>query len=277
MKVDLFTSSGTKKGSLELPAAMFEAKINEGLMHLALVRQQSNRRHPIAHVKHRGEIVGTTKKAFQQKGTGRARRGALRSPLLRGGGKSFGPRNEANFVKDMPRKMRRAALFSCLSLKASEGAIIGLEGYVDEVKTKTFMTLLQKLPVTIGRRILFVLGSPMRGLELSARNVPRVKTLSAKYLNPEDVLGATNIVFLSDAVQVAENTFCKEDTRIEKKAEKIKKEDDAQAAAPKKATKAPKAKKEAATKAAPKKSAKKKALPVRSSEAKTGDSSSTSK
>jgi large subunit ribosomal protein L4 len=66
MKIDLFTATGTKKGSMELPARLFEAKINKGLMHLALVRQLSNRRHPIAHVKHRGEVVGTTKKAFAQ-------------------------------------------------------------------------------------------------------------------------------------------------------------------------------------------------------------------
>jgi large subunit ribosomal protein L4 len=105
MKVDLFTATGTKKGSLELPASMFEVEVNKGLMHLALVRQQSNRRNPIAHARHRGEMVGSTRKLYQQKHTGQARRGASRSPLLKGGGKSFGPRNEANFVKDMPRKI----------------------------------------------------------------------------------------------------------------------------------------------------------------------------
>ncbi len=212
MTIDLYTATGTKKGSLELPASMFEANINKGLMHLALIRQQSNRRHPIAHVKHRGEIVGSTKKMFQQKGTGQARRGPIRSPLLKGGGKAFGPRNEANFIKNMPKKMRRAALFSCLSLRAKEGAIIGLEEYGDDIKTKTFMMLLKKLPVEFGRRILFVLPGRHRGLELSARNVPRVKTIFAPYLNPEDVLGSKNIIFLKDAVQVAEDTFVKEKT-----------------------------------------------------------------
>ncbi len=207
MKIDVYTATGTKKGSLELPSNMFEAKINQGLMHLALVRQQSNRRKPIAHVKHRGEIVGSTKKMFQQKGTGRARRGPIRSPLLKGGGKAFGPRNEANFVKDMPKKMRRAALFSCLSLRAKEGAIIGLENYPEDVKTKTFMALLKKLPVEFGRRILVVMDKPQKGLELSARNVPRVKTLLAQYLNPEDLLVSKNIIFLTDAVKVAEETF----------------------------------------------------------------------
>ncbi len=234
MQIDLYSATGQKKGSLELPASMFEAPINKGLMHLALVRQQSNRRAPIAHVKHRGEIAGSTKKVYQQKGTGRARRGPIRSPLLRGGGKAFGPRNEANFIKEMPKKMRRAALFSCLSSRAKEGAIIGLEGYGDTVKTKDFMALLKKLPVTIGRRITFVLGSHHRGMELSARNVPRVKTILAQYLNPEDILGSTNIIFVGDAVAVAEKTFTSKTERTPKKKEETKEKP----AVTKKATKA---------------------------------------
>lgn len=241
MNIDLFTATGAKKGSLELPARLFEAKINKGLMHLALVRQLSNRRHPIAHVKHRGEIVGTTKKAYAQKHTGNARRGALRSPLLRGGGKSFGPRSEANFIKEMPKKMRRAALFSCLSFRAKEGAIIGLENYPDDVKTKNFMTLLTKLPVEFGRRIVIVTAGRHHGLELATRNIPRVKAIFAQYLNPEDILNAKHIIFLEDAVKAAEETFAKGDSVTEKRTKK----DEARAVAQKdktpKAAKTPKA------------------------------------
>jgi len=254
MNIDLFTATGTKKGSMELPARLFEAKINKGLMHLALVRQLSNRRNSIAHVKHRGEVVGTTKKAFAQKHTGAARRGALRSPLLRGGGKSFGPRNESNFTKDMPKKMRRAALFSCLSLRAKEGAIIGLENYPeDSVKTKNFMTLLSKLPVEYGRRIVVVTAGRHRGLELSTRNIPRVKAIFAQYLNPEDILNAKHIIFLEDAVKAAEETFAKGDSVTEKRTKKD--EARAVAAKEKEATKTPKVKKEPKAKAAPKKKA----------------------
>ena len=213
MNMDVYTAAGVKKGSMELPSALFEAHINRGLMHLALVRQQSNRRHPIAHAKHRGEIAGSTKKLFQQKGTGRARRGPIRSPLLRGGGKAFGPRNEANFRKEMPKQMRRVALCSCLSFRAKEGALIGLENYPNEVKTKTLLALLKKLPVELGRKIVVVLPAHHRGLELSARNIPRVKTLLATYLNPEDLLDAKNVIFLVDAVKVAEETFGKKADR----------------------------------------------------------------
>jgi len=213
MTIDVYTATGTKKGTLTLSSLLFEAPINEGLMHQALLRQQGNRRPPVAHVKSRGEIQGSTRKLFSQKGTGRARRGSVRSPLLRGGSKAFGPRKNANFKKDMPRTMRRRALASCLSLQAKRGSIIGLEQYAGTSKTKEVMTLLTKLPVAIGRRILFVTAQGNQQLALSARNIPHVKVIRAQYLNPEDVLGAWYIIFLVDALKVAEETFGKQESK----------------------------------------------------------------
>ncbi|OGJ55730.1 50S ribosomal protein L4 [Candidatus Peribacteria bacterium RIFCSPHIGHO2_02_FULL_52_16] len=207
MNIDLYTASGTKKGTLSLPASLFEAPIKKALMHQALIRQQSNRRSAIAHAKTRGEVVGSTKKVYAQKHTGRARRGPIRSPLLRGGGKAFGPRNNANFIKDMPKSMRRAALLSCFSAKAKEGAIIGLESYPDTMKTKDAMGLLKKLPVQIGRRILVVCAEPEKTLHLSTRNIPNVTVVYAAYLNPEDVLVSRHIIFLEAAVKKAEELW----------------------------------------------------------------------
>lgn len=249
MKTDLFSATGTKSGSIELPASLFGAPIRQGLMHLALVRQQSNRRTPIAHVKHRGEIVGSTKKVYQQKGTGRARRGPIRSPLMRGGGKAFGPRNEANFTKNMPREMRRAALLSCLSWQAKNGGVVALESYPDEVKTKKFAALVAKLPKHEGRKVLVVLPAHHRGVEMSARNIPNVKTLLAGYLNPEDVLGSKLVVFMVDAIKVAEQVFGA------RKARKVSEEAVAEKAEatekPAKKAAKPKAAKKPATKKAP--------------------------
>ena len=207
MKIDVYSATGTKKGSIELPGSVFESRINQDLMHQAVVLQQSNRRRPIAHVKTRGEVRGSTRKVYQQKHTGRARRGPVRSPLLKGGGKTFGPRNDANFTKDMPKAMRHAALRSCLSLQAKKGALLGLENYPETIKTKAFHGLLQKLPVEIGRRILFVVPEKHAALQTSSRNVPRVKIITAAYLNPEDVLLAKNIVFVGDAVDRAVKVF----------------------------------------------------------------------
>lgn len=207
MTIDVYTNTGEKNGSMELPGALFNAEVNEGLMHEALVRQQSNRRTNIAHVKTRSEVIASTRKLYQQKGTGRARRGSASANLLKGGAKAFGPRNDRNFTKQMPKTMRRRALFSCLSYAAKSGKIIGLENYGSDAKTKTFINLLSKLPVAIGRKIVFVLPAHIEALERGSCNVPGVKTLLAQYLNPEDVLGAHHIVFLVEAVRKVEEIF----------------------------------------------------------------------
>ena len=234
MTIDVYTSTGTKKGTMELPPALFDVEVNTGLMHEALVRQQSNRRNPIAHVKTRSEVIASTKKLYQQKGTGRARRGSANANLLKGGAKAFGPRNERNFVKNMPRAMRRNALFSCLTTSARAGRIIGLdptapagsagqgEGLLATGKTKDFVALLVKLPVSPGRKIVFVLPSHSEALERGARNVPGVKTILAQYLNPEDVLGAHHLVFLVEAIKVAEETFARKRRGIRREEEEEK-------------------------------------------------------
>ncbi|MDD5040945.1 MAG: 50S ribosomal protein L4 [Candidatus Peribacteraceae bacterium] len=230
MKIDVYSSAGTKKGTAELPSALFEAPIQTGLMHQAVMQQQGNRRAAIAHTKTRSEIRGSTRKVHPQKGTGRARRGPVRSPLLKGGNKAFGPRNVANFSRLMPHGMRRAALLSSLSYQAKRGVIVGLEEYPETVKTKQAFALLQKLPVAIGRPILFVLPGRHNGLMLSMRNIPRVKTLLVNYLNPEDILHASHVIFLTEALSKAEQIFTAKKKRVsqenparvpaEKKAEK---------------------------------------------------------
>ena len=207
MNIDVYTATGTKKGTATLPKGLFEAPVNEGLMHQAVVRQESNKRKSISFVKRRGDISGSTKKLFQQKGTGRARRGSVRSPILRGGSKSFGPSKLANYIKEMPKKMRRASLFSALSAQAKAGTIIGLESYPDTVKTKDAVKMLEKMPVDIGRKILIVTPEHHPSLIKSVSNVPGVKTVMAQYLNPLDVLGSRHIIFLVDAIKKAEEVF----------------------------------------------------------------------
>lgn len=224
MQIDLFSATGSKLKALDVPATLFESPVNWGLMHQAVVRQQSNRRQgSSAHVKTRGEVQGSTRKLFSQKHTGRARRGAVRSPLLRGGGKTFGPRNDRNFTKDMPQKMRHAALRSCLSMHAGKGNVIGLESYPDAIKTKAFADLLKKLPIEQGRKVLVVTTSSHKSLALSAKNVPHVKTVTANYLNPEDILNARHLVFLVDAINEAEKLFGAKKAAGEAKEKPVKK------------------------------------------------------
>jgi large subunit ribosomal protein L4 len=207
MQIDIFSHTGSKVKSIDLPASLFGAEVNFGLMHQMVTLQQANRRQSPAHVKTRAEVSGSTRKIVAQKHTGGARHGNIRNPLMRGGGKIFGPRNDKNYTKDMPRKMRHAALRSGLSMQAGKGAVLGIDNYPETVKTKTMNDLLKKLPVDLGRRIVIVLPSAHKGVQLSARNIEGVKTITAGYLNLEDILNARHLIFVGDAIEKADAIF----------------------------------------------------------------------
>lgn len=227
MTIDIYSSTGQKKGTMELPASLFGAPANGGLIHQAVILQQSNRRNAIAHSKEKWEIEGSTKKIYAQKGTGRARHGAIRGNVFRGGNKSFGPGRDANFTKGMPKMMRRSALITSLSLQAAKGAVMALESYPESIKTKQAYQLLEKLPVELGRPLLIVLPGKHAGLSLSVRNIPFVRAITAEYLNPEDVMKSRQLIFLVDAIKKAEEIFAaprvKERTEAEVAAEIEKK------------------------------------------------------
>lgn len=206
MKADLYTENGEKKGSVALNATIFEAKVNPDLMHRAVVLRLANARNPIAHTLTRGEVSYSTRKMFRQKGTGNARRGARSTNLLRGGGVTHGPRNTRNFSKMMPKKERRAALFSSLSARAKDGNIIALEKFSAKVpKTKDFISLFSKLPE--GKKYLFVLSEKNEVFQKSCRNIPGIKVILANYINPYDVLLSDKVCFLKDAFPKIEETF----------------------------------------------------------------------
>ncbi len=206
MKIDLYDKAGAKKSSVTVSDVMFAAKINTDLMHRAVVMRLANRRNPIAHTLTRGEVSATTKKAFRQKGTGNARRGAKTTNLLRGGGVTHGPRNDRNFTKSMPKKERRLALFSSLTSMVEGKNIFALE-FLDfkAPNTKQFVSLLSKLPE--GKKYLFVLDEKNSSFEKSCANLQNVKTILANYLNPFDVLHAEKIAFVGNALQKTEETF----------------------------------------------------------------------
>ncbi len=206
MKVDLYKQSGEKSGTLDLPKEIFEIPFNEELIHQALVRQLANKRVAIAHTKTRAEVRGGGRKPFRQKGTGNARQGTIRSPLLRGGGIVFGPRNNRNFAKDMPKKQRRKALFSALSEKARNNEIIGLEAYeAKEAKTKDFAEMLKKLPIE--RNALVVIPEKNTVIQKSSSNLANAKIILASYLNIHDLQKYKKVVFLKDSVAKLEEVF----------------------------------------------------------------------
>ncbi len=206
MKIELYAADGKKKGDVNVSKEMFDANINEDLMHRAVVMRLANRRNPIAHTKTRGDVAYSTRKVQRQKGSGNARRGARSTNLLRGGGVTHGPTNQANFTKMMPKKERRAALFSALTSKAKAKEIFALEvPKLDAPSTKKMADLLTKLPVD--KKILFVLAPGTETFAKSVNNLPQVKTVRANYLNPYDLLIADKVCFLEPSLPVIESTF----------------------------------------------------------------------
>ncbi len=136
MEVDVLNMNGKKVSTVELPAKIFEAPINIDLMHQAYVRQMANARLGTHKTKSRSEVSGGGRKPWRQKGTGRARQGSIRAAQWVGGGKIHTPRPRS-YTKDMPRKMRRAALRSALSVKAAEADIVVLDELViSDAKTR---------------------------------------------------------------------------------------------------------------------------------------------
>lgn len=203
MKVPVLNMAGEEVSSVDLPAAIFETKINRGLMHQALVRQMANARLGTHNTKGRSEVNRTTAKAYRQKGTGRARHGSRRAPIFVGGGVAHGPKPR-KYTKRMPRKMRRAALRSALSVKASNGDIVVLDEIsIETPKTKEMAASMERL--VQDHSALLLLADRNESVERSTNNLSHVKLLRASYLNIRDLLGYEKIVLPLSALEVIES------------------------------------------------------------------------
>jgi len=203
MKVNVVDMQGKKVKTADLPADIFEAPIKQDLMHQAYVRQMANARLGTRKTKTRGEVSGGGAKPWRQKGTGRARHGSRRSPIWVGGGKTHTPQPKS-FRKKMPRKMRRAALRSALSVKAAQAEIIVLDEWkVESGKARVMEGVLKKL-VGDSSVLLLVAGSDDL-LEKSTRNLQSAKTLNANYLNIRDLLKFDRVILPLGAVEVIQS------------------------------------------------------------------------
>lgn len=200
MKIPVHNMAGQEVSSIDLPAGIFQANINRDLMHQALVRQMANARQGTHKTKGRSEVNRTTAKMYRQKGTGRARHGSRKAPIFVGGGVAHGPKPR-KYEKQMPRKMRRAALRSALTVKVSNGDLIVLDTLQMEApKTKEMVAMVTRL---VGESsALILLAGQDTAVEKSARNLPAVKTLRAGYLNIRDLLGYDKLVMPLAALEV---------------------------------------------------------------------------
>ncbi|OIN96486.1 MAG: 50S ribosomal protein L4 [Deltaproteobacteria bacterium CG1_02_45_11] len=196
--VDVLNIKGDKVSQLNLESVIFDVPVKASLLHEVVTMQLASRRSGSASVKHRSDVKGSRRKLFRQKGTGRARRGDIKSPLLRGGGSVFGP-DPRSYSYRVPQKVRRLALKMALSTKVRENELIVLDQLeLEQIKTKGFLEVLSVLKI---KNALIVTDKKNEKLELSSRNVTEVKVLRCEGLNVYDVLKHKNLIMLESSIK----------------------------------------------------------------------------
>jgi len=196
--IDVQNIKGKQTSQVELADDVFSIPVKSSVLHEVVTMQLANRRSGTAAVKHRSDVRGSGRKLFRQKGTGRARRGDIKAPLLRGGGVVFGP-DKRNYSYKVPKKVRKLALKMALSSKLRENELVVLDQFeLDEIKTKKFVDVLKTLELNSA---LIVTEKHNDHLELSSRNVPGVKVLRSEGLNVYDILKYRMLVLLEPAVK----------------------------------------------------------------------------
>lgn len=199
--IDVQNIKGDQISQLELADDVFNVPVKPSVLHQVVTMQLSNRRSSTAAVKHRSEIRGSGRKLFRQKGTGRARRGDIKSPLLRGGGVVFGP-DKRKYAHQVPKKVKKLALKMALSSKLFENELVVVDHFeLDEIKTKKVVKILETLNLNSA---LIVTENKDINLELSSRNISDVKVIRAEGLNVYDILKYRKLVLLEPTVKSIE-------------------------------------------------------------------------
>jgi large subunit ribosomal protein L4 len=196
--VDIINCKAEKVSQVELEDDIFNIPVRSDILHEVVTMQLANRRAGSASVKHRSDVRGSRRKLFRQKGTGRARRGDIKSPLLRGGGSVFGP-DPRSYSYKVPKKVKRLALKMALSSKLKEDNIIVLDKFdLEKIKTKEFLSVIGALNT---KNALIITEKENKNLELSSRNVPEIKVLRVEGMNVYDILRYERLVLLEASIE----------------------------------------------------------------------------
>ncbi len=199
--VDVINSKAEKVSQTDLVDTIFNIPVKGSILHEVVTMQLAKRRSGSAAVKHLSDVRGSGRKLFRQKGTGRARRGDIKSPLLRGGGSTFGP-DPRSYAYKVPKKVRRLALKMALSSKLQAEKLVVLDEFeIDEIKTRGFVKVMSALGM---KNALIITEKKNKNLELSARNVPQTKVLRVEGLNVYDILKYKNVVLLESSIKSIE-------------------------------------------------------------------------
>ena len=209
MTISIYNQNAEKTGELEVNPAIFDVKIKTYVMNEAVLSGRSLARENIAHTKDRGEVRGGGKKPWKQKGTGRARHGSIRSPLWKGGGVTFGPRNTTNFAKKINKKVKRQALCMALTERAKDKAIRVLENLsalIDKGKTKHLAELLKRFDIN-NKHVLISLEKGDEKIIRTIRNLQSVKLTAPNSLNVRDILWGDAILTTVEGIRSMEKTY----------------------------------------------------------------------
>lgn len=198
VQAEIVNSAGQNAGSVELPEHLFGAEVSEYALYRAVVTYETNQRQGNASTKTRSEVARTSKKHHKQKGTGSARRGSLKAPLLRGGGIAFGP-HPRHYEQRMPKSLKRRAFSSALTSKYQGERVKVIEDFdFSQPSTKSFAGVLKACGLT--GKVLFVIPENDPVLFKSCRNIPRVSMKPTNEVGTHDILGADVVVFTRKAL-----------------------------------------------------------------------------
>lgn len=207
-EINVLDIQGKEKEKFELDAFVFDGKVNDDLMHQAVVAYLSNQRKGLACTKTRGEVRGGGKKPWRQKGTGRARAGSIRSPLWRKGGVVFGPKPHS-FYKDLPKRMKTSALKSALNSKLRDSELVVLDNLkIDSHKTREFYKVIKNLKLD-KEKIRLVADNIDKNMQLGLRNIKNVNLQNSKDINTYEALDCKKLIFVKGALKDVEERIKK--------------------------------------------------------------------
>ncbi len=202
--VSVYNMKGKEVGKMDLNDAVFGVKINEHLVHMAVVQMLANKRQGTQKAKTRSEVSGGGRKPWRQKETGHARQGSTRAPQWKGGGVVFAPVPREYSFK-LNKKEKRAALKSVLTSRVQENKLIVLDELkLDEIKTKKFKEVMDNLKV---EKAMVVIGEQDQNLICSAKNLPAISMAVADSINVYDILKGDTLVLTKDAVAKIEEVY----------------------------------------------------------------------
>lgn len=204
----VYNQKGEQVKEIKVSPAVFNVKLNSKVLHQVIVAMAANQREILAHTKTKGEVRGGGKKPWRQKGTGRARHGSTRSPIWKGGGITFGPRNTRSFKQKINKKMRQKATLMALSERFRNELITVVDNFeMKDIKTKEFKNILNSLKLKSS--ILVIVDKFNAEIVKSLNNLPKVEAIRANSLNAQAILKYKNLLITEPAIEIIEKIFKK--------------------------------------------------------------------